>query len=64
MQIVKPRYSTIIIRDDETLPADEYYVEVTSPGRWLTNEYSTYVTFDGIVFEAARSEFEDPRPCG
>lgn len=60
MRIVKPCYSTIISRDDETLSTDEFYIEVTSPGRWMTNEYSTYVTFDGIVFEAARSEFEDP----
>lgn len=61
MWIVKPRYSTIIISDGELLPADEYYVEVTSPGRWMTDEYSTYVTVDGIVFEAPRSEFEDER---
>ena len=61
MRIVKPRYSTIISRDDERLSTDEYYVEVTSPGRLLTNEYSTYVTVDGVTIEAWRSEFEDER---
>jgi hypothetical protein len=58
-RVVKPRFSGVMTLASGVLPGDEYYVEATS--RRHKSIRGVYVTVDGVVFNAWRSEFEDER---